>query len=170
MGVRLTGDIRRLERKLRGLQGLKLQRAARKIGEALVSSTIRRFNEQKAPDGMPWAPLSASTIAPRKRDFTRSGRLRKQAERRLMNRKILIQTARLRNSIAFKVKGTSVAVGTNVVYAATHQFGAEAGDFGQTSRGQAIPFGNIPARPFLGISTDDRAEIDRILKRELDTL
>lgn len=170
MGVRITGDIRKLERKLRGLQNLRLQPAAHQIGEALVSSTIRRFNEQKAPDGTPWQPLAASSVAPRKKDFTRSGRLRKRAERRLMNRKILIQTARLRNSIAFKVKGTSVAVGTNVVYAATHQFGAKAGNFGQTSRGQAIPFGDVPARPFLGISSDDQAEIDRILKRKLDSL
>lgn len=170
MGVRISGDLKGLERRLRSMRDLSLRPAARKIGESLVSSTIRRFNEQKAPDGTPWQPLAASSVAPRSRDFTRSGRLRKRAERRLMNRKILIQTARLRNSIAFKTEGTAVAVGTNVVYAATHQFGARAGAFGRTSRGQAVPFGDIPARPFLGISKEDQAEIDRILKRELDTL
>ncbi|PZA07787.1 MULTISPECIES: phage virion morphogenesis protein [unclassified Meiothermus] len=170
MGVRISGDLEGLERRLRSMRDLSLRPAARKIGEALVSSSIRRFNEQKAPDGTPWQPLAASTIAPRKRDFTRSGRLRKSAERRLVNRKILIQTARLRNSIAFTVNGTTVAVGTNVVYAATHQFGAKAGAFGRTSRGQAIPFGDIPARPFLGISREDQVEIERILKGGLDTL
>lgn len=45
------------------------------------------------------------------------------------------------------------AVGTNKIYAATHQFGD--------------PNRNIPARPFLGIGQDDRDEILDIIKNHL---
>ena len=39
------------------------------------------------------------------------------------------------------------------------QFGARYGAFGTISRGGSIPWGNIPARPFLGISDTDRSNI-----------
>jgi phage gpG-like protein len=42
-----------------------------------------------------------------------------------------------------------------MIYAAVQQFGAAKGAFGRTSRGAPIPWGNIPARPFLGISAED---------------
>jgi phage gpG-like protein len=41
------------------------------------------------------------------------------------------------------------AVGTNLIYGATHQFGDE-------ERG-------IPARPYLGLSDDDRRAVVRVL-------
>ena len=44
-------------------------------------------------------------------------------------------------------------------YAGTHQFGAKKGQYGSTSRGQPIPWGDIPAREFLGLSDDDESEI-----------
>jgi phage virion morphogenesis protein len=73
-------------------------------------------------------------------------------------RKILIQSGRLRNSISARRDGSKVAVGTNLVYAAIHQFGGLAG------RGRGV---RIPARPYLGISKADEAEIERILKEAL---
>jgi len=48
-------------------------------------------------------------------------------------------------SPAFRAARDEVQVGSNLIYAATHQFGD--------------PARNIPARPFLGLSTDDRTEI-----------
>jgi phage gpG-like protein len=39
------------------------------------------------------------------------------------------------------------------------QFGATKGQFGQTKRGASIPWRNIPARPFLGLSPTDETEI-----------
>ena len=45
---------------------------------------------------------------------------------------------------------TGVQVGTDSVYAATHQYG----------RDEA----NIPARPFLGLSSTDRREITAIIR------
>jgi phage virion morphogenesis protein len=168
VGVRIVGDLGKLERKLSAMARGVNRRVGPQIGEALVSSTIQRFNEQRSPDGQPWAPLAANTVAPRKADYTKRGRLRKPAEQRIKNRKILIQSARLRNSISSRASGTQVAVGTNVVYAPTHQFGAKQGDYGQTSRGAPIPWGDVPARPFLGISDSDQAEIERILMSDLE--
>ena len=61
--------------------------------------------------------------------------------------------------------------GSNLVYAPTHQFGAEKGDFGSTSKKRPIPFGDIPARPFLGISEATTEEIlDAIRDHLIDVL
>jgi phage virion morphogenesis protein len=158
MGVRITGDLNKLKGAARRLSTPRLNRVAAQVGEALVSSTIERFDSQRAPDGTPWQPLAASTVAPRAKDFTKSGRIRKPAERRLLGRKILIQSARLRNSISHQRTGTKVAIGTNVRYGRIHQLGGMAG------RGRKV---TIPARPYLGISEADQGEIRRILVQEL---
>jgi len=47
------------------------------------------------------------------------------------------------------------------------QFGAKKGQFGKTRRGAPIPWGNIPARPFLGVSVSDRSDILAILAEHL---
>jgi phage virion morphogenesis protein len=51
-----------------------------------------------------------------------------------------------------------VDVGTDIVYAAIHQFG------GETGRGNKTI---IPARPFLGVREEDWAEIESMLVNEL---
>ena len=56
-----------------------------------------------------------------------------------------------------------MAVGSSLEYAAVQQFGARRGEFGRTRRGAPIPWGDIPARPFLGVSRVDRVEILDIL-------
>ena len=58
-------------------------------------------------------------------------------------------------------------MGSPTIYAGTQQFGAEKGAFdsyGHTGFGGheltlPIPWGDIPPRPFLGLSNDDRDEI-----------
>lgn len=45
--------------------------------------------------------------------------------------------------------------------------GARKGQFGRTSRGAPIPWGNIPARDFLGVSADDRVGIVDVLRRHI---
>jgi len=57
-----------------------------------------------------------------------------------------------------------------MVYAAVHQFGAAQGAFGNTSRGSPIPWGDIPARPYLGLSDDDRQEIETFVADRLGDL
>lgn len=50
-------------------------------------------------------------------------------------------------------------MGSNLIYAAVQQFGAGKGQFGNMANGSPIPWGNIPARPFLGISPEDETNI-----------
>ncbi len=158
MGVRISADLGRLQKRLRSLARPAFAPALREVGEALASSTIGRFNQQSDPQGKAWQPLALATIQPGARDYRKNGGIRKAALRRLERRKILIQSARLRNSISHRAEGLKVHVGTNVKYARLHQLGGEAG------RGKKI---TIPARPFLGISDADQREIVSIINRTL---
>ncbi len=84
---------------------------------------------------------------------------------------ILQEEGRLVGSLTSRYDGRSAEAGTNLVYAATHQFGAEQGEFGTTARGGPIPWGDIPARPSLGRSVDLDAEIaDAISRHFADAL
>ncbi len=122
------------------------------IGEHLINTTRDRFRTQTAPDGTPWAPISEGWKRRKKRN----------------RGKILTWRGILRGNIAYRASADEVLVGSPAVYAATHQFGAKAGDFGATKNGAPIPFGTIPARPFLGLSTEDTEAISRIVIDALD--
>ena len=119
------------------------------IGEYLLRTTKDRFVEQKAPNGTPWAALSSATKKRKKRN----------AE------KILTESGILRGQLTFQVGPDSVLVGSPTIYAGTHQFGASKGAYGTTSKGAPIPWGDIPARPFLGLSGDDATEIEALVNR-----
>jgi len=114
------------------------------IGEYLVGTTKNRFRDQRAPDGTPWAPLSESYRERKKRNQD----------------KILTLDGFLGGQISYRASVDEVLVGSDRVYAGTHQFGAKKGSFGTTSRGSPIPWGDIPARPFLGLSEEDRDVIE----------
>lgn len=66
------------------------------------------FDESRTPDGLPWAPLADST----------------RRKRRRKNGKPLIDTGRLRNSIAVEALPRAIAFGTNTAYAPPQQFGS----------------------------------------------
>ena len=59
--------------------------------------------------------------------------------------RILQDTGRLRTSIMFNMSGNTGYIGTNVLYAATHQFGRD----------------NIPARPFLWFTDRAKKSIEK---------
>jgi len=119
------------------------------IGELLVSSVQENFNREgrySEPGSWRggskrWKPLAPSTIKQRKRLGYWPGQ-------------ILTRTGRLRSSINYRAGRDHVAVGTNVIYAAIHQFGGKAG------RGHRA---NIPARPFLVVQDEDLEEIREII-------
>ncbi|MDE0714088.1 MAG: phage virion morphogenesis protein [Gammaproteobacteria bacterium] len=117
------------------------------IGEYLVRTTKDRFRTQTDPDGVPWKPLSLNYREQKKRNKD----------------KILTLDGFLHGTINFRASSQEVLVGSPLVYAGTHQFGAPEGSFGTTSRGRPIPWGEIPARPFLGLSGDDRDEVEGIV-------
>lgn len=122
------------------------------IGEYMVRSTKERFTQGVSPDGVPWAPKSLATIAAyRQRSDSRNSRLD--------YRPLFGPTGALSSTISAQTGRDFAEIGSNMIYAGTMQFGASRGAFGSTSRGSPIPWGAIPARPFLGVSDQDRVAI-----------
>lgn len=149
----------------------------------LKTGTQLRFRTMRAPDDSPW----------------------KKARR---GGQTLSLSRRLRNSITGAYDRTSAAVGTNVLYAAIHQFGgvirAKSGPFlaipvtpaamqagsprnmqglhvWQTTKGQYVLGDDkgtvhfllrakvtMPARPFLGASEADQAELVRVVQAHMN--
>ena len=99
------------------------------IGEHLVSTTVQRFEDGKAPDGTPWK---------------RSIRAEKEGGQTLVDNEIL------KGDINYSASPGQVHVGTNKEYAAIHQFGGEAG------RNHSV---TLPAREYLGFSEEDQKDV-----------
>lgn len=115
------------------------QKVLESIGKALVTSTRTRIEKTKvSPDGKPFAPWALSTLIARKKEGT--------AALGILNR-----TGSLANSITYQVQGKSVTVGSTSSYAQYLQNG--------TSK--------MPARPFIGVSGQNRGQINLILKNYL---
>ena len=121
----------------------------RDIGEELLNSTRERFRAEVAPDGSPWAPLSPATRR----------RKRRNAD------KVLTESGDLGRYITVRATRDSVEIGSTRIYAGAHQFGTRRGQYGADRAGRPIPWGDIPARPFLGLSSDD---LRRIRERVAD--
>lgn len=134
------------------------------IGNLLVTSILRNFEAGGRPKK--WRPLKPAT------------------KKRKKTQKTLIETGRLRDSITFKLenKGRRLVVGTNIGYAATHQFGFK-GRVEQRVRAHSrrtrsgkqttvrahrrTIHQHIPARPFILIQKEDVMEIRHILEHFL---
>lgn len=132
------------------------------IAQDLENSTKLRFKDGRDPNGVPWAPITlAAKLSRARRLASKSGqtlRTMNVAKLRafLGPAQPLRDIGLLADSITSRATNDYAEVGTNVVYAKTHQFGARQGQYGRTKRGAPIPWGNVPARPFLGLSDADR--------------
>lgn len=116
--------------------------AMRAIAGVLLEETGRNFAAQGRPA---WQPLSPATIARRSKSGHWPGQM-------------LRVSGRLASSITPQYSAVMAAIGTNVKYAATQQFGAAQGQFGRDKRNHPIPWGNIPARPFLPITAEQQLQ------------
>lgn len=137
------------------------------IGEYLIESTHQRFEKGEGPDGEKWAANKESTIlqmlSKKKGNYKKKGGRSAQGRRRAGNKKPLIGETKQLKNVHKEVTDDTVKIGSSRIYAAVQQFGASKGEFGKTKRGAPIPWGDIPARPYLGISDDDRSVILDIL-------
>ena len=129
--------IRKLEKVAQGLNHPKDLTSA--IAATMLTVTEDNFDAQGRPS---WAGLSPVTEARRK-----SG-------------KILSQSGQLRNSIQAHSNNDEAGVSTSDPKAATHQFGAKQGQYGKSSRGGPIPWGNIVARPFFPMDGNGNLQSD----------
>lgn len=91
--------------------------------------------EKSAPDGTPWAPWSDDYATSRHRGHS-----------------LLVGDGHLLGSINWQDQGDQIEVGSNLVYAAIHQFGGTP-DMAPGPRA-------IPARPYLGLSDENVVEIE----------
>lgn len=124
------------------------------IGEYITQATKNRFRTSTGPDGNQWAAKSQTTLM--------NYGIRKS--NRVPVKPLIGLTRNLSKNIFFDATSDSVEIGSPEIYSAVMQFGAAKGAFGTTSRGAPIPWGNIPARPFLGVSNDDQDEIIDIVE------
>lgn len=127
------------------------------LGELMVRQTKDRFPDGIGPDGSRWAPKSPVTMQ----------RYGSRRSNRIDPRPLFGPSGRLSSEISYQAGPTSVEWGSNLIYAGVMQFGAARGAFGTTSRGAPIPWGNIPARPFIGVSDEDRNKITDVLEEWL---
>ena len=133
----------------------------RQIGQGLVEATHDRFLTGTDPWGRAWTPLSPAYAALKH------------------NTQILVESHHLWDSINFQLGAREVAVGTNLVYGAIHQFGGTIRPTG----GKALAFRLmgakgphlvlarsvfIPARPYLGIGPDAAEAIELAVRIQLN--
>lgn len=138
----------------------------RDISQQILTSTQHRFETQTGPDGTRWKP-SIRALATGGETLTS-------------------RMPRLRYSYIAAHSADTAEVGTNVIYAAAHQFGRDETEtvaghnrlireaFGKPLKGavwQTVREHsrkvNLPARPMLGLSEDDRGDILDLAERHL---
>lgn len=137
-----------------------------RIGEIVRASVRKNFDVGGRPE---WQPLKPSTLSRRKGDAP-----------------LVVRGDHggLKGSIGFRAADTSVVVYADKVYAKTHQQGAKKGEFGHIevviprhrrqiggrihrvrryTRKIFVPWGDIPARPFMKIQPEDIQHIHSMI-------
>lgn len=149
------------------------------IGGYLMMAHRQRFDQQVSPDGIAWQALSPRYLKRKKKNRD----------------KILRLDGRLANDLRYQNSDTELLFGSNMAYAAIHQFGgtidmparSQQAYFKQAKNGtigkrfvkktksnfaQWVTIGaykiKIPARPWLGVSAEDESELLRITRKYLD--
>lgn len=127
-----------IDERIRKLEFLDTRDLLEGLGAEIESQTRRRIHDLKtSPDGVDWKPWSG-----------------KYSETRHENQSLLISRGDLEDSITHEVSTDELVVGSNLIYAATHQYGDD-------DRG-------IPERPYLGLSMDDEIALTRLVVDFLD--
>ncbi len=146
--IHLDINTEALQRSLMHLQqaGRHLRPVFKDIGEELVKSTHQRFEDGIGPDGEKWALNSVlSTL-----------------ERKEGDRPLIGETQGLSTEIHYAADDHRVMVGSNKEYAAMQHFGGKKDDYPHL-------WGDVPARPFVGLSAADEQEVLEIVLDHLKT-
>lgn len=129
-------------RRLRNLyfDNEKMQKFSRLAGAEMVNRTEERFYNQHDLSRQPWLPS--------KRALEQGG-------------KTLRDTGRLMASLTYIALPDGVTWGTNVIYARMMHYGGSKAMFPHL-------WGDIPARPFMGMNEDDNYAVLNIINRIMD--
>ncbi len=103
------------------------------VGEQLLLSHRDRWDAQQSPEGEPWAPLSPEYQARKQRNADQILRLNDD----------------LRDTLNYQVDPQNLYFGSPLEYGAAHQFGRK-----------EI---NLPARPYLGVSSGEQEQVLELL-------
>lgn len=123
------------------------------IALAMRDQTKDRFAEQKSPEGIPWAPRSATTLAAYDRRAKKAGGVASWGG-------VLHYSRQLSGQISAAFGPDFAEVTSAEPYAAMMQFG------GTKTRFPHL-WGDIPARPFLGLSDENREDILDVISEAL---
>ena len=160
-------DLEPLTRRLQTIAGklVNLGPVHRQIGEHLVDSTKARFGSSTAPDQSKWKELSDTTLAAYvsgfgKSKFTKTGALNKAGRTARDSRKPLVGKSKALSTTIFytvSADGNVLSVGSPMVYSAMQNFGQKKGASGNMKNGAPIPWGDVPPREFIGLSSADES-------------
>ena len=110
------------------------------LGDMLLASTTRRYKAGQTPDGTPFAPRSPVTL----------GRYDRSGER--YGSKPLWRRGDHYGTIHMQSDRDAATIGSNAIQAAMMHFGGRKAEHPNL-------WGDIPARPFLGLSDEDRGNV-----------
>lgn len=150
-------DLRKFQRRLQRLSHADMTPLLAGIGQHIVDSTLLRFDFEETPDGEPW---------------------QKSIRAQLEGGKTLQDRGHLRDSYTYNViSNDAVEAGSNLIYSAIHQYGgtieakdASALKFKVGDRWVQKQSIEMPARPALGINSDDENDIDELTKDFIERL
>lgn len=137
-GAGLIYDLRaidRMEERIAAIAGFDRRILLDVVGSVVESQTRYRIEKEKTgPDGVAWPAWSERYKKTRK-----------------ANQDLLESEGGLMDSLGYAVAfdGSQVEIGSNLIYAATHQAGDE-------DR-------NIPARTYLGLSSDNEEDLEAVV-------
>ena len=138
-------DIEEIKKLQDKLKNLKLSSSEERdileaIGTEIETQIEERFENQRDVSGNKWKDISQKT--------------REYYNKKGIVGSILSRTRQLRDTIESQVNNSQLLTGATKVYAAVHNFGDD-------SR-------NIPQREFLGLSSDNYADIENIINEFLE--
>ncbi|AEM20727.1 putative phage virion morphogenesis protein [Brachyspira intermedia PWS/A] len=138
-------DIEEIKKLQDKLKSLKLSSSEERdileaIGTEIKTQIEERFENQRDVSGNKWQDISQKT--------------REYYNKKGIVGSILSRTRQLRDTIESQVNNSQLLTGATKVYAAVHNFGDD-------SR-------NIPQREFLGLSSDNYADIENIINEFLE--
>ncbi|WP_062789386.1 phage virion morphogenesis protein [Aquitalea pelogenes] len=177
--ISLNVKINSVEQTLRRLQQATSHTAPlmRNIAGIMADAVEQNFAEEGRPA---WLGLKPSSWLSRAGALTKRGQVSAaRFERKVRGGKMLQDSGRLASSITPASDANSAQVGTNVKYAAIHQFGGQTSAHTIRPRNKKAlawatgrhpvkqvnhPGSKIPARPFLQLTAWDEGEIERAVE------
>jgi len=115
------------------------------VGEILINNTQDRLERGVDIYNQPFKPLAALTVSLKSRNKD----------------KILFESGDLYRELHYQlINGNkSLEFGSDRKYAALMHYGAKQGQFGRSSRNTPLPWGDIPAREYIGLTDKDVEQI-----------